>query len=40
MGRQTLDTSFEYEAIPEELTVDEVATFEFHEQAVEILGEQ
>lgn len=36
----TLDTSLEYEAIPEEVALDDVATFEFQEEALEILGEQ
>ncbi len=36
--QQTLDTSFEFEAIDREYTVDELVDFSFQEQAVEILG--
>lgn len=38
--QSTLDTSLEYEAIPEEVALDDVATFEFQQKALEILGEQ
>jgi ABC-type nitrate/sulfonate/bicarbonate transport system substrate-binding protein len=37
--QQTLDTSFEFEAIDRQYNVDEVATFEFQDEAVSILGD-
>lgn len=37
--QQTLDTSLEFDAVERAYTVDELATFEFQEQAVDILGE-
>ena len=40
MCQQTLDTSFEFEAIPTQLKCTEVADFTFQERAVEILGKQ
>ena len=36
----TLEISLEYEAIPEAVEVDDIATFEFQDQALEIVGEQ
>lgn len=38
--QQTLDTSLKFEAIPEEVALDDIATFEFQEKALEIVGEQ
>ena len=38
--QNTLDISLEYEAIPEEVNLDDVSTFEFQDQALEILGEE
>lgn len=36
----TLDTSFEFEAVDKQYTVDELATFEYQDKALEILGTQ
>lgn len=36
--RTTLDTSFEFSVIEEQLSVGEIAIFEFQEEGLEILG--
>ena len=40
MCQQTLDTSFEFGVITQELQCEDVVTFEYQDRAVELLGEQ
>ena len=40
MCQQTLDTSFEFTAIPEKLQCEDIADFSFQEKALEILGQE
>jgi hypothetical protein len=40
MCQQTLDTSFEFEAISVQLKCSDIADFSFQERALEVLGEE